>query len=178
MSIWPTKRAPGSRTRSFCTCQGLRPRRDVWALAIPHPFVLPSAQLTASALGKTFFRGSMAGLCAPLPTLRRHPRGCLRTARGRCGSLLLHRSGLPPPTPCQSPGAPTVMLSRIAQLDQRTALPDQCLPSAEADVRPPGRKSGPRKGHRRQRAISWVHPELSCDTSLARADRPSVSASM
>ena len=33
-------------------------------------------------------------------------------------------------------------LSRIAQLDQRTALPDQCLHSAEADVRPPRRKSG------------------------------------
>ena len=27
-------------------------------------------------------------------------------------------------------------LSRIAQLDQRTVLPDQCLLSAEADVRP------------------------------------------
>ena len=33
-------------------------------------------------------------------------------------------------------------LSRIAQLDQRTALPDQCLHSAEADVRPSRRKSG------------------------------------
>jgi hypothetical protein len=32
--------------------------------------------------------------------------------------------------------------SRIAQLDQRTALPDQCLHSAEADVRPPRRRSG------------------------------------
>ena len=30
------------------------------------------------------------------------------------------------------------VLSRIAQLDQRTALPDQCLHSAEADVRPFG----------------------------------------
>src|SRR4051794_8350721 len=48
------------------------------------------------------FRGSMAGLCAPLPTLRRHPRECQRTARGRCGSLLLHRGGLSPPTPCRS----------------------------------------------------------------------------
>ena len=38
-----------------------------------------------------FYRGSMAGLHVPLPTLRRHPHGCLRTARGRCGSLLLHR---------------------------------------------------------------------------------------
>jgi len=33
------------------------------------------------------FRGSMAGLCIPLPTLRPHPRGSLRTARGRCGSV-------------------------------------------------------------------------------------------
>src|SRR5271165_394463 len=47
------------------------------------------------------FRGSMAGLCAPLPTLRRHPRECQRTARGRCGSLLLHRGGLAPPTLCR-----------------------------------------------------------------------------
>src|SRR5215467_13136106 len=44
--------------------------------------------------GSLFYRGSMAGLHVPLPTLRRHPRGCLRTAWGRCGSLLLHRSGL------------------------------------------------------------------------------------
>jgi len=35
--------------------------------------------------GSHFFRGSMAGLRAPLPTLRRHPRGCQRTARGRGG---------------------------------------------------------------------------------------------
>src|SRR5215470_9511378 len=47
----------------------------------------------------------MAGLYAPLPTLRRRPRGRLRTARGRCGLLLLHRSRLAPPTPCRSPGA-------------------------------------------------------------------------
>src|SRR5262252_7696387 len=47
----------------------------------------------------------MAGLCSPLPTLRRRPRGRQRTARGRCRSLLLHRSGLAPPTPCRSPGA-------------------------------------------------------------------------
>ena len=33
-------------------------------------------------------------------------------------------------------------LSRIALLDQRTALPDQCLHLAEADMRPPRRKSG------------------------------------
>jgi len=53
-----------------------------------------------------FYRGSMAGLHVPLPTLRRHPRECLRTAWGRCGSLFLHRRGLAPLTPCRSPGAP------------------------------------------------------------------------
>ncbi len=50
-------------------------------------------------------RGSMAGLCAPLPTLRPRPRERVRTARGGCGLLLLHRSGLAPLTPCRSPGA-------------------------------------------------------------------------
>jgi len=35
---------------------------------------------------------------------------------------------------------PAKALSRIAQLDQRAALPDQCLHSAEADVRPQGGK--------------------------------------
>src|SRR5262250_1019757 len=52
----------------------------------------------------------MAGLYAPLPTLRSHPRGGRRTDRGRRGLLLLHRSGLSPHTPCRSPGA----LTRVA----------------------------------------------------------------
>jgi hypothetical protein len=50
-------------------------------------------------------RGSMAGLCAPLPTPRCRLRRRPRTARGRCGSLLLHRIGLAPTTHCRSPGA-------------------------------------------------------------------------
>src|SRR5437762_13031712 len=60
----------------------------------------------------------MAGLYAPLPTLRRRPRGRLRTARGRCGLLLLHRSGLAPPTPCRSPGAlvPTKSILKAANV--------------------------------------------------------------
>src|ERR1700682_1356907 len=47
----------------------------------------------------------MAGLCAPLSTLRQYPHGHLRMTRGRCGSLFLHRDGLAPSTPCRSPGA-------------------------------------------------------------------------
>ena len=34
----------------------------------------------------------------------------LRTARGRCGSLHLHRNGLAPSTPCRSPGALKLLL--------------------------------------------------------------------
>src|SRR6267142_6073141 len=69
------------------------------------PDVLPSAICTASAPRIGIFRGSMAGLRAPLSTLRRNPRGQLRMTRGRCGSLLLHRKRLALSTPCRSPGA-------------------------------------------------------------------------
>jgi hypothetical protein len=36
------------------------------------------------------------------PEVMRRPQ---RMIRGRCGSLLLHRNGLVPATPCRSPGA-------------------------------------------------------------------------
>jgi len=44
-------RSPGSLTRSVCTCQGLRPRRVVRALAIACSCVLPSVLQTTSAPG-------------------------------------------------------------------------------------------------------------------------------
>ena len=72
---------------------------------LTRPSVLPSVFCKTSALGSLPFRGSMAGLCSPLSTLRRCPHGPLRMTRGRCGSLLLHRRGLAPPTSCRSPGA-------------------------------------------------------------------------
>src|SRR5215831_441986 len=65
----------------------------------------------------------MAGLYAPLPTLRSHPRGGLRTDWGRRGLLLLHRSGLSPHTPCRSPGALTrVAACTLAQVTLVTAI--------------------------------------------------------
>ncbi len=68
------------------------------------PFTVMDSHLQPPA-GLPAHRGSMAGLCAPLPTLRPRPRERVRTARGGCGLLLLHRSGLAPLTPCRSPGA-------------------------------------------------------------------------
>jgi hypothetical protein len=82
------------------------------ALAMTRSDVLPSTICTVSAPRIGLFRGSMAGLCIPLSTLRRVPHGPLRMTRGRCGSLLLHRKGLPPSTPCRSPGA-SQMLSAL-----------------------------------------------------------------
>ena len=79
------------------------------------PFCLPLSERRRHP-GSQRFRGSMAGLYAPLPTLRRRPRGRLRKARGRCGSLLLHRSGLSPHTPCRSPGALTRVAARTLAL--------------------------------------------------------------
>ena len=52
-----------------------------------------------------FYRGSMAGLCVPLSTLRGAPRGASRMTRGQHDSLDLYRQGLSPFTPCRSPGA-------------------------------------------------------------------------
>src|SRR5246127_4219628 len=46
---WPTLRSPGSRAKSVRTCQCLRPRRAVWALALSRPSVLPSVSGTTSA---------------------------------------------------------------------------------------------------------------------------------
>jgi hypothetical protein len=73
------------------------------------PSCLPSSEQRRHPCLNSY-QGSMAGLCAPLPTLRPCSREDARTARGRCGSHLLHRSGLPPHTPCRSPGALTVHL--------------------------------------------------------------------
>src|SRR5471032_1073545 len=88
--------------------------------------VLPSAICTASAPRIGIFRGSMAGLCAPLSTLRRNPRGLLRMTRGRCGSLLLHRKRLALSTPCRSPGAsqmnPDGSLSFFCAIDEGMVL--------------------------------------------------------
>ena len=79
------------------------------ALAMTRSDVLPSTICTVSAPKIGLFRGSMAGLCAPLSTLRRDPRGPPRMTWGRCGSLLLHRKGLSPSTPCRSPGASHIL---------------------------------------------------------------------
>src|SRR6476659_11497062 len=71
-------------------------------------------------VGTRVYNAFAAQWYAPLPTLRSHPRGGLRTDRGRRGLLLLHRSGLSPHTPCRSPGALTrVAARRIARSPSR-----------------------------------------------------------
>ena len=103
----------------------------------------------------------MAGLYAPLPTLRSHPRGGLRTDRGRRGWLLLHRSGLSPHTPCRSPGALTrVTAHRIAQPPKATFV------TRLRPVRSPGRAARQLPD---QSTILWVDSSSTGDSRLRGA---------
>ena len=80
-----------------------------YALAMTRIPVSPSAVTTASASQLTLSRLKWLDYTHPCRTLRPRPRGRRRTARGRCGSLFLHRSGLAPPTRRRPPGAPVTV---------------------------------------------------------------------
>src|ERR1700730_12977318 len=101
-SAGQTRGLPVPVQRASAHAQGLRPRRTGRALALSRspcclPLFRPRRRPEISS-----FRGSMAGLCAPLSTLRRHPRGYRRMTRGQCGSLDLHCKRLALSTPCRS----------------------------------------------------------------------------
>jgi len=88
------------------------PERSRWrapSCCLPHTS-------TASAPRCRNCRGSMAGLHAPLSTLRPAPRSTRRMTRGRCGSLRLHRERLSLSTPCRSPGALRLIRCAISAL--------------------------------------------------------------
>jgi hypothetical protein len=101
----PDAGPPGSRPRSVRTCQGLRPRRAVWALAILRPSVLPSVSGTTSAPGKRVLSRLNGWPVRSPVNASLMPSRATAHDSGRCGSLLLHRDGLAPSTPCRSPGA-------------------------------------------------------------------------
>src|SRR4051794_23762220 len=116
------------------------------------PCCLPGFR-TRQHPGCSSFRGSMAGLCAPLPTLRRHPRECQRTARGRCGSLLLHRGGLSPPTPCRSSRRTESLADRVER---------RCLGATSVMQMT--------EGHERHRVTPRIAP-IDCAGALSEATR-------
>src|SRR5712675_3470796 len=97
----------------------------------------------------------MAGLCAPLSTLRQYPHGYLRMTRRRCGSLLLHRDGLAPSTPCRSPGA-----LRFTPDSDRTADID----------------GGPVRANRDQSAPQQTALAITSSTPTCGTVRPSIRA--
>jgi transposase len=61
------------------------------------------AEIFVAVLGASSFTYAEATWTQTLPDWIKHPCGYLRTARGRCGSLRLHRNGPAPSTPCRSP---------------------------------------------------------------------------
>ena len=98
------------------------------------PCVLPSTTSTVSAPGKIqLSRLDSWPMHSPTdasPTPRGYPRGYprgrLRTARGRCGSLLLHRSGLSPPTPCRFHRRTEVLSQRSYGARRRRSWHHRC----------------------------------------------------
>src|SRR5436190_7832792 len=74
-------RPPGSRAKSVCTCQVLRPRRVERALAMMRLFVLPSALETASAPG-LFGQDERIAHQDANPCLRYFQYGLLNSMRG------------------------------------------------------------------------------------------------
>ena len=79
------ERSPGSRTTSYRTCQGLRPRRAVGTLALSRSAMSPSVGIKTSAPWIIGLRGSTADPRFPSDASPR-PRERKRMAKGRCGS--------------------------------------------------------------------------------------------
>jgi hypothetical protein len=106
------------------------PGRPGTRVSVPFRVAFHSVK-SVGARDEVIFAVQRLGLCAPLSTLRRCPHGHLRMTRGQCGSLLLHRGGLAPPTPCRSPGALTQdpMRTLVERISRATAQPiadDKC----------------------------------------------------
>src|SRR5262249_36530911 len=120
---WPDVGPPGSRATSFHTCQVRHAGSSRRSRLRARLYSLPPSQRRQHPEYESL-RGSMAGLCAPLPTLRCHLHRRPRTARGRCGSLLLHRIGLAPTTHCRSPGALRKILDTTNAIDVIGILSD------------------------------------------------------
>src|SRR4030081_2054078 len=118
----------------------------------------------------------MAGLCDPLSTIRQYPHGYLRMTRGRCGSLLLHRDGLAPSTPCRSPGA-----LRSTPMNGLLRIDGHVSKVPEGEVASGGQGRAPRNVRlisdiRRREGWSAVRlgARTRNRTSRARATRPTV----
>src|SRR5438034_2296890 len=109
----------------------------------------------------------MAGLCAPLSTLRQYPHGYLRMTRGRCGSLLLHRDGLAPSTPCRSPGA-----LRVTPKSGHRSIQSACLKGAKAGHTdgPSGSTLSDNADHRIATRLTDFQTAISCDQFIHSAD--------
>jgi hypothetical protein len=107
-------------------------RQVVRVFAVAHSSVSPSTKATVSTPGIPF-RGSIDGLCTPLPTLRRYPRERLRTAWGRCGLLPLHRKGL---HPLLLAGLPALRLTGFSELHGVDVVPRPSFPHVHVMPRP------------------------------------------
>jgi hypothetical protein len=123
-------RSPGSRAKGFCACQGLRRRGVGMCLAISTPAVLPSVGRKTSA-PRTRLTPLNTACALPCERFTSALADSPCITRGRYGSLLLHRDGLPPSTFCRSPGAPvhSIKWRHLARIPKETSV---CAAKAKA----------------------------------------------
>jgi hypothetical protein len=159
---WPTMRSPGSRAKSVHMPVSKTTPGRLGARVIAPIRVAFRHRNDLGTQDEGTFAAEWLGLCAPLSTLRRCPHGHLRMTRGRCGSLLLHRDGLAPSTPCRSsrrtpiyPDQRTYSESvRTSQKCQATSITDGGSVSGDRKLkreRPAARTRSPTAAHHRLR---------------------------
>jgi hypothetical protein len=90
--------------------EGLRPRQAARALALAPEHIVFRRLKSVGAQDKVKFAAQWLACTLPCRRFAVILAECLRTARRRCGSLHLHRSGLAPSAPCRSPGALKLLL--------------------------------------------------------------------
>ena len=102
-------------SKGFCACQGLRRRgasmcsRDIDTGCVAL-FCSVGRKTSAPRTCLTPLNTSPAP--SPVNASRLPSQAARASVRGGCGSLRLHRDGLPPSTSCRSPGAPVETFGR------------------------------------------------------------------
>jgi len=134
---------PGLAHGDSVRAQVLRPRGVRQQLAITLPAIWPSAyKHDVGTPNRLISRLNSPAHTYPCPTLRRHPRGRQRMARGHRGSLLLRRTALSSASPCRF--LPALRLSRRFPGHSLSVMPTQILRHSQrlpaAPTAPAGRR--------------------------------------
>jgi hypothetical protein len=144
-------------------------------LATSTPAVLPSVGRKTSAPRTCLTPLNTSPAPSPVNASPLPSRAAPCITRGRCGSLLLHRDGLPPSTSCRSPGAPVHIIiarSQRTSLDARfsTGYGDEAIHDRK------GQRLWIASAHARNCLLGFRYKRLSPKKGIRRFGRPPESA--